>query len=57
MASSPEALVAMNYPSLQKFEARVIENGLVVLNASLIDETPLTHRFRIVQGAHGRTGP
>ena len=40
VASSPEVLVAMNYPSLQKFEARVIPNGLVILNASLIDETP-----------------
>jgi len=44
VASKPEALVAMNYPSLGRFEARVIENGLVVLNASLIEETQTPSR-------------
>jgi 2-oxoglutarate ferredoxin oxidoreductase subunit gamma len=34
----------MNYPSLGRFEARVIENGLVVLNASLIEETQTPSR-------------
>jgi 2-oxoglutarate ferredoxin oxidoreductase subunit gamma len=38
VASQPDTLVAMNGPSLEKFENRVIENGLVVLNASLIEE-------------------
>jgi 2-oxoglutarate ferredoxin oxidoreductase subunit gamma len=35
VASHPEVLVAMNYPSLQKFEPAIIENGLVLLNSSL----------------------
>ncbi len=38
VASQPDTLVAMNGPSLEKFENRVVENGLVVLNASLIEE-------------------
>ena len=37
VASHPDVLVAMNYPSLQKFEPTLIEKGLVLLNSSLID--------------------
>lgn len=39
VASQPDILVAMNGPSLEKFENRVVKNGLMILNASLIDET------------------
>ena len=38
VASRPDTLVAMNSPSLEKFEKRVAENGLVVVNTSLIEE-------------------
>jgi 2-oxoglutarate ferredoxin oxidoreductase subunit gamma len=40
VASEPDIFVAMNYPSLAKFESMVIEGGLVFLNDSLIKENP-----------------
>jgi 2-oxoglutarate ferredoxin oxidoreductase subunit gamma len=40
VASNPDFLVVMNYPSLEKFEAMVIKNGLIFINASLIEENP-----------------
>ena len=40
VASNPDTLVAMNYPSLEKFEPSMAEGGLVLLNASLIKESP-----------------
>jgi len=40
VASEPDILVAMNYPSLAKFEPMVIKGGLVLLNDSLIKEDP-----------------
>ncbi|MEJ2723987.1 MAG: 2-oxoacid:acceptor oxidoreductase family protein [Deltaproteobacteria bacterium] len=36
VASNPDILVAMNFPSLEKFEHTVVKQGLVFLNASLI---------------------
>ncbi len=36
IVSHPETLIAMNQPSLDKFESSVIENGLIILNDSLI---------------------
>jgi 2-oxoglutarate ferredoxin oxidoreductase subunit gamma len=38
VASNPDILVAMNFPSLEKFEPTVAKQGLVFLNASLISE-------------------
>jgi 2-oxoglutarate ferredoxin oxidoreductase subunit gamma len=38
VASNPDILVAMNYPSLEKFEPAVAEKGLIFLNTSLIKE-------------------
>lgn len=40
VASNPDILVAMNYPSLEKFEPTLVENGVVLLNASLINKPP-----------------
>ena len=37
VASNPDILVAMNYPSLEKFESTVARGGLILLNSSLID--------------------
>jgi 2-oxoglutarate ferredoxin oxidoreductase subunit gamma len=39
VASNPDVLVAMNFPSLEKFESTVVEKGLVLLNSSLISES------------------
>lgn len=40
VASNPDILVAMNYPSLEKFEATIVKGGLAVLNASLVETDP-----------------
>ncbi len=40
VASEPDILVAMNYPSLEKFEGTVRSGGLIILNDSLIKESP-----------------
>lgn len=36
IVDSPEALVAMNLPSLDRFEPRVAKDGVIVYNSSLI---------------------
>ena len=36
IVSHPKALIAMNQPSLDKFEPNVREDGLIILNSSLI---------------------
>jgi len=36
IVSHPKILIAMNQPSLDKFESNVSENGLIILNDSLI---------------------
>jgi 2-oxoglutarate ferredoxin oxidoreductase subunit gamma len=42
VASNPDVLVAMNGPSLDKFEPTIIKGGLIFLNSSLISETTRT---------------
>jgi len=37
IVSHPKILIAMNQPSLDKFEPDVSENGLIILNDSLIE--------------------
>lgn len=37
IVSHPKILIAMNQPSLDKFEPNVRENGLIILNDSLIE--------------------
>jgi 2-oxoglutarate ferredoxin oxidoreductase subunit gamma len=40
VASEPDVLVAMNGPSLDRFEPTVKSGGTVLINASLIDRSP-----------------
>jgi 2-oxoglutarate ferredoxin oxidoreductase subunit gamma len=40
VASNPDILVAMNFPSLEKFEPTVVNQGLIFLNSSLISQSP-----------------
>ncbi len=40
VASNPDVLVAMNGPSLDKFEPTIVKDGLIFLNASLIHDPP-----------------
>jgi 2-oxoglutarate ferredoxin oxidoreductase subunit gamma len=48
VASQPDILVAMNYPSLAKFENKVKKGGLVFLNASLFSEKPQRDDVEVV---------
>ena len=49
VASNPEILVAMNFPSLEKFEPTVAEGGTVFLNSSLFKETPSRTDIEVIQ--------
>ena len=49
VASNPDVLVAMNFPSRQKFESTVVKGGTVLLNASLFKEKPSRTDIEIVQ--------
>lgn len=33
----PQTLIAMNRPSLEKFQPRVVDDGIIVINSSLVD--------------------
>jgi len=48
VASNPDIVVAMNYPSLAKFEPTIIEGGMAFLNASLFDEKPSRKDIEVV---------
>jgi len=39
VASEPEILVAMNFPSLERFEPSLVRDGLLVLNTSLVSDS------------------
>ncbi|NIO11240.1 MAG: 2-oxoacid:ferredoxin oxidoreductase subunit gamma [Deltaproteobacteria bacterium] len=49
VASNPDILVAMNFPSLEKFGSTVTEQGLVFLNSSLIEEIPSREDVELVR--------
>jgi 2-oxoglutarate ferredoxin oxidoreductase subunit gamma len=40
IGSRPDILVAMNLPSLDKFERSVIPRGLILVNSSLVNQKP-----------------
>jgi len=40
LIESPQALLAMNLPSLEKFASKVKPGGVIVINASLIEREP-----------------
>ena len=40
---NPSAVIAMNKPSLERFEPQLKENGLIVLNADMIDKENSRH--------------
>ncbi|MDQ7785398.1 MAG: 2-oxoacid:acceptor oxidoreductase family protein [Desulfomonilaceae bacterium] len=48
VASSPEFVVAMNYPSMVKYRNMVKTGGSMFLNSDLISETPQRNDVRIV---------
>jgi 2-oxoglutarate ferredoxin oxidoreductase subunit gamma len=49
VASEPDVLVAMNGPSLGRFEAMVRADGMILINASLMPESPKRRDVREVR--------
>jgi 2-oxoglutarate ferredoxin oxidoreductase subunit gamma len=49
VASNPDILVSMNYPSLEKFESAVVRKGIIFLNASLIKESPSRSDVEVIR--------
>lgn len=48
LVTEPTTLIAMNGPSLDKFEGDVVPGGLVLYNASLIDREVLRSDLRVL---------
>ena len=48
LVSVPTVLIAMNKPSLDKFEAEVVSGGLIVYDSALIDHPPTRSDVEIV---------
>lgn len=48
VVSQPDALVAMNRPSLEKFQKTVKPSGVIVYNSSLIDIKPERTDIRVI---------
>jgi 2-oxoglutarate ferredoxin oxidoreductase subunit gamma len=49
VASEPEFVVALNQPSLIKFQNQLQSGGLLILNSSLIDTTPTRGDIEMVE--------
>jgi 2-oxoglutarate ferredoxin oxidoreductase subunit gamma len=49
IASHPEFVVALNYPSMVKYENTVKSGGMIFLNSDLISETPQRKDVKIVK--------
>ncbi|ADL07598.1 2-oxoacid:acceptor oxidoreductase family protein [Thermosediminibacter oceani] len=47
--SSPDILVAMNKPSMDKFTPIVKSGGIVILNKALIDEKPARQDIEVIE--------
>jgi len=49
VASEPEYILAMNKPSLLKFENWVSPGGILFVNSSLVDETPARQDVEVIE--------
>ena len=48
MVSRPSAVIAMNLPSLDKYEDKVKDGGLLVVNQSMVDREVKRHNIKVV---------
>ena len=48
IVSAPDTVIVMNEPSLPKFEPLIKENGLLILNSSLITSRPTRSGIKVV---------
>jgi 2-oxoglutarate ferredoxin oxidoreductase subunit gamma len=49
IASTPDFVVAMNYPSMTKYQNMVREGGILFLNSDLISQTPTRTDINVVK--------
>jgi 2-oxoglutarate ferredoxin oxidoreductase subunit gamma len=49
MVRHPKAVIAMNRPSLDKYEDQVAEGGLLVINKSIIDRSPIRKGIQVIE--------
>ena len=49
VVSHPKILIAMNQPSLDKFEANVSKDGLIILNDSLIEREVKRNDIKVIK--------
>jgi 2-oxoglutarate ferredoxin oxidoreductase subunit gamma len=49
IVSHPKILIAMNQPSLDKFELNVSDDGLIILNASLIEREVKRNDVKVIK--------
>lgn len=48
MVSQPQAVIAMNLPSLDKYESRVKQGGVLVVNQSMVDREVTRKDIKVV---------
>jgi len=48
MVSEPQAVIAMNLPSLDKYESRVRPGGVLVVNESMVDREVVRQDIKVV---------
>jgi len=48
LVTAPDVLVAMNLPSLEKFEKTVVPNGLIILDSSIVKDEVKRKDVRVV---------
>ncbi|MEW6523156.1 MAG: 2-oxoacid:acceptor oxidoreductase family protein [Bacillota bacterium] len=48
LVTEPTAVIAMNLPSFDKFERRVVSQGVVVVNASLVHRPAVRNDIRVI---------
>lgn len=48
IVTNPDILIVMNKPSLAKYEAKLKEKGILIMNRSLIDEGPKRKDIRVL---------
>lgn len=48
LVSTPTVLIAMNKPSLDKFEAELVSGGLIIYDSSLIDHPPTRSDVEVI---------
>lgn len=49
IADTPNSVIAMNIPSLLKFEEKLSQNGILIINSSVVDREPSRHDIQVAK--------